>query len=177
MIGRDLIVRLTSYEVALAASVGVRRQISALAGQRIDNYGYDGDGWSHQIQGAGGEMAVAKTLGVYWDASVDTFKQPDLPGRIQVRTRSGVGDRRDLIVRPDDADGDVFVHVIGTMPRFTIVGWRMALESKDPSFLRSYGNRPPAYFVPSELMRAFPIIRLDHTEEEEREREHSTRHL
>lgn len=157
MIGREICVRLESHEVALAAQVGIRRQLEALARNLPDKHGYQGDGWSIHIHGAGGELAFAKAAGMYWNGSVNTFKAPDLAGNIQVRTRSGVGGREDLIVRPGDASSDVFVLVVGQVPEFVVAGWCYGSQAKQKRFAQNYGDRPSAYFVPRKQLIAFPI--------------------
>lgn len=159
MIGREVRVCLEPYEVDLAAHVGIRRQIEALKANRPDKHGYQGDGWSIHIHGAGGEMAFAKAAGLYWDGSVNTFKAPDLPGRIQVRTRSGVGGREDLIVRAGDNDDDIFVLVVGMLPEFKVAGWITGFRAKSKDWVQTYGGRPSAYFVPRSALWDFPIAR------------------
>ena len=145
-----MIIKLQPYEWAMAASVGMRRNMSAIADGRPDQHGFIGEGWGVHIEGACGEMAVAKALGVYWDGSVNTFKGPDV-GSIQVRTRSE--DYYGLLVRAKDADDDVFVLVTGRSPEFVIRGWLRGSEAKREEWLSSHGGRPPAYFVPQERLR------------------------
>jgi hypothetical protein len=142
----------------LAVGVGVRRQLAALRDNRPDKHGYEGDGFSIHIHGAGGEMAFAKFAGLYWNGSVDTFKSPDLGSNIQVRTRSGVGGREDLIVRANDRSEDVFVLVVGQMPNYTVVGWRSGMFCKKPAYAREYGGRPSAYFVPRADLNDFDLL-------------------
>lgn len=146
-------------ELELAAAVGLRRQISSMRDQREDKHGFSGPGWTIHIEGACGELAVAKALGRYWNGSVDNFRGPDIPdqevraafGRIQIRTRSNA--YYDLIVRPDDADQDVFILVTGRAPEFEVHGWIRGREAKQEMWLRTYGDRPPAYFVPQAALR------------------------
>jgi len=141
-----MIVTLSWWELAAASEVGRMRQLAAVRAGRPDRHGFKGPGWDVHIEGAAGEMAVAKGLGLYWDASVDTFKgSPDLPG-IQVRTRSR--DDYDLIVRPDDPDNEVFVLVTGRSPTFWLRGWINGREAKQEQWKRTYGGRPGAFFVP-----------------------------
>lgn len=144
-------------ELELAAAVGLRRQLSSMRDQREDRYGFSGPGWSIHIEGACGELAVAKAMGRYWNGGVDTFKGPDVPGQaadtgsIQVRTRSNRD--YDLIVRPNDADQDVFILVTGRAPEFEVHGWIRGREAKQEMWLRTYGDRPPAYFVPQAALQ------------------------
>src|SRR5690242_2973336 len=121
-------------ELELAAAVGLRRQISSMRDQREDKHGFSGPGWTIHIEGACGELAVAKALGRYWNGSVDTFKAPDLgcdvreAESLQIRTRSNA--YYDLIVRPDDADQDVYILVTGRAPEFEVHGWIRGREAK-----------------------------------------------
>jgi hypothetical protein len=143
-------VTLTWHEVLMANAVGGMRQLSAVKAGKQDRHGYDGAGWSEHIEGACGEIAVAKLLGVFWDGSVNTWKANDLPG-LQVRTRS----RHDfeLLVRPQDDDSTPWVLVTGKCPEYRVRGYLYGHEAKRGEWLRSYGGRPKAYFVPHSNLR------------------------
>lgn len=161
MRGRDLKVTLESFELQQAASVGVARQVDSIRRRLQDRYGFDSDKlspWHVHIEGACGELAVSKALNRFWPGSVGTFKAPDLPGRLQVRTRSGIGGREDLIVRAGDANEDIFVLVVGQAPEFTIAGWMPAADAKQEKWKQTHGNRPPAFFVPRAQLYEFPIF-------------------
>lgn len=135
------------YELASACLVGMRRQLAALRRHLPDRYGCDEfDGWSVHIEGAAGEMAVAKALNQYWNGSVNTFHASDIGAHIQVRTRHL--HTYDLIVRPLDSNADAFVLVTGKAPTFTIQGWLQGHHAKQPKYLQTYGGRPAAYFIP-----------------------------
>lgn len=138
-------VTLNWYEAAMASDIGRMRQLSSVKSGLGDAHGFDGGGWTEHIEGACGELALAKHLGVYWDGSVNTFHRDDLPG-IQVRTRSRHD--YDLIVRDADSDDDIFVLITGRCPTYTIRGWILGRDAKKWDFRVAHGNRPPAYFVP-----------------------------
>lgn len=144
---------LTAAELEVAAHVGVRRQIQAMRESRPDRHGYRGDGWSNHIEGAAGEMAVAKLLNRYWNGSVGTFKEGGDVGEIQVRTRSRADYQ--LIVRPDDRDDDWFILVRGTSPTYSVIGYIRGSAAKREEWLHDYGGRPHAYFVPDDALIAF----------------------
>ena len=144
-------VSLTWYEAAMGAEVGRLRQLSAVKEGLVNRHGFDGGGWTEHIEGACGEIAVAKHLGVYWGGSVNTFKAPDLDGGLQVRTRSR--EDYDLIVRPGDSDEDTFVLVTGKCPHYTIRGWILGRDAKQEKFRADHGGRPSAYFVPHECLQ------------------------
>jgi hypothetical protein len=149
-------VTLSPHEMATAAWVGVRRQVEAKRKGLPDKHGFDGDGWGSHIEGAGGEMALAKALGVYWDGGVNTFKRDDLPG-IQVRTRS----RHDyeLLVRSADSGDEVFVLVTGQMPEYRIHGWIRGADAKRAEWEKCHGGRPPAFFVPQGELKPMSTLR------------------
>lgn len=148
-------VLLTWHEAAMASEIGRLRHLVSVKRGLIDKHGFDGDGWSEHIEGACGELAVAKLLGVFWDGSVNTFELPDLPG-LQVRTRSQP--YYDLLVRPGDTGR--FVLVTGKCPRYTVRGWIDAEDAKRDEWKKTYGGRPGAYFVPqSELKQMADLPR------------------
>jgi hypothetical protein len=144
-------VNLTNTELMSAAMTGVIRQVASLRDGRKPGFGCaDDNNWQIHIEGACGEMAVAKALGIYADLRVDSFKAPDLPG-IQVRTRSKHA--YELIVRKNDSDNDLFILVTGVNGKYWVRGWIRACDCKKPDWLQSHANREPAYFVPhSELL-------------------------
>lgn len=138
-------------EYAMASDVGRRRQLESIKDGRKDNHGFDGEGWNEHIEGACGECATAKHLNVYWDGSVNAFSSPDV-GKYHVRTRS----RHDyeLIIRPgNDNDESIFICVTGRCPEYRIRGWIVAKDAKKPEYLKDYGKRPPAFFVPHSALR------------------------
>lgn len=138
------------YEAAMAVNVGWMRQFKAMTAGKHDCHGYAGDGWSEHIEGACGEMAVAKSLGIFWDGSVNTWKAADLAG-MQIRTRSR--HEWELIVRPGDDDKAAWVLVTGRCPHYVVRGWIAGADAKRADWLQNHGNRPPAYFVPQHALR------------------------
>ena len=147
-------ITLQPHEIATAAWVGVRRHIASKQRGLRDKHGFTGDGYGIHVEGAGGEMAAAKALNMYWDGSVNVFKRPDLTG-IQVRTRSSHD--YELIVRHDDNPDDTFVLVTGQMPNYRVHGWVRGRDAMQKALLKTHGNRPAAYFVPQ-----FMLHPIDH---------------
>lgn len=148
-------ISLTPAELACASTVAALRHYSAtLRGAR------DGHGLKRQLDaschydGACAEVAAAKALGIYWPASVNSYKDADLAPDWQVRGRS----RHDyeLIVRPDDADEHRYVLVTGVAPKLVVRGWMWGREAKREEWLKGHGGRPAAYFVPTEVLRRLP---------------------
>jgi hypothetical protein len=150
-------VTLTWYEVAIGAYVGIQRQIAALSKRLPDRHGYIGDGWSEHIEGACGEMAAARAIGQYWTPSVNTFKNGGDVGEIQVRTRSN--HEYDLLIRNSDRDDDIFILVTGKVPSFVVRGWLRGSDCKKQEWLKEYGGRPPAWFVPQGSLNSVDHMR------------------
>lgn len=139
-------INLTIGELHLGAQIGCLRQIESLARGLPDKHGFSGPGWNNHIEGALGEIVVAKALGIYWGGTVNTFKNiPDV-GKLEVRTRSK--NDYDLIVRENDDSNSIYVLVTGQAPEFYLVGWIKGHDAKVQKFVQTYGGRPPAYFVP-----------------------------
>lgn len=150
------LVTLTWPELLIGATIGVRRHIEAIRrGYRPKHGMSDKKAWGAHIEGSCGELAYAKFAGVYWEGPINTFKKGGDVGDIQVRTRSK--DEWDLIVRDDDDDKNVFVLVVGMAPIYRMVGWLRAKDAKKEEYKQFYGNRPPAFFVPQNELKSFPI--------------------
>ena len=104
-------IELTWYEAKLAAEVGINRCICSWGKNSKHAAGYKPkDLFDTNIKAAASEMAVAKYLGIYWDGSVNTYKeQPDLAPDIEVRLSMMTPPC--LIIRPNDKDGRRYVLV------------------------------------------------------------------
>jgi hypothetical protein len=142
-------VTLHTFEVKMGAAVGMDRHIAALDRRLPDRHGFTGDGWKVHVEGALGELAVAKALNRFWNGSVNTFKGGDL-GRLQVRTRSRHD--YDLIVRDSDADDEYFMLVTGQCPSYQVHGYIKGADAKQPQWLQTHGDRPAAWFIPKDAL-------------------------
>lgn len=151
MTNKFIEVTLAWHEYAMASEIGRLRQLTSVRRGSADNHGFTGLGWSEHIEGACGEMAVSKFLGIYWDGGIDTFKKADIGATIQVRTRSSHS--YDLIVRPDDYDDDIYVLVTGKCPTYRIWGYISGSEAKKNEYIQTHANRPAAYFVPKNALK------------------------
>jgi hypothetical protein len=147
-------VNLTPQEMVIAAMIGAQRHAESVASGRRDAHGFDPkakSGLSIHVEGACGELAVAKCRDIFWGGALNSFKAADLGVRVQVRTR--LEHSHQLIVRRDDADDHAFIHVTGTAPNFRVKGWMWGREAKQPEYLATHGNREEAYFVPDNALR------------------------
>ena len=152
-------VSLTVSELLMAANIGIKRHMEALKKGLPDKHGFDGqNGWTVHIEGAAGELAVAKALNVYWAGTVNTFKTGADVGSLHVRTRSK--DNYELLVRDNDLDDGIFIHVTGLAPHYNVVGYLLAAEAKNKKWLREHGDRPAAYFVPNDQLKNIEDLKL-----------------
>lgn len=157
-------VTLLRYELIMAAQVGWRRQFQALMEDKKDCHGFNRDPWETHVEGACGEMALAKALGIYWDGSVGTWKADDLPG-IQVRTRSK--HEWDLLIRPGDDVAARWVLVTGKISpagKYLVHGWIYGHEARQDEFKQTYGGRSPAWFVPQSRLRPIETLQTEATD-------------
>jgi hypothetical protein len=151
-------VKLGFSELLIGAVVGCLRQIEAVVRGRPDQHGFEGDGWGAHIEGALAEMAAAKAVNAYWDAPVNTFKDPargDV-GPYEVRRRS----RQDyeVLIRRGDADSKVHIAVFGCAPRFRVAGWLFGFEAKQDKWLQGHADRDPAWFMPQGELRGLDML-------------------
>ena len=148
-------VKLSWHELAMATEIGRLRNLANIKYQRQDSTNQKRYDWHNHLEGACGELAVAKALGRYWDGSVDTFKKPDVCG-FQVRTALS---HKNLIIRPIDSGDDNFVLVTGNSPFYEIHGWIKGSEGKQDKFWRT-DVRAPAWFVPIEYLNPFETLEV-----------------
>lgn len=157
-------ISLTWPELSFAAKVGMTRECY----DRKAGYGHRPPlpdprmGWATHIEGAAGEMAIAKWADVFWAGAIGNLTADDV-GELQVRTAQ---DRGRLILHPWDPDDRVFVSVTGMAPHFKIMGWLMARDGKrlgpppagyweDPT-----GKNRHAFFVPDGVLRDMRELKL-----------------
>lgn len=146
----NISISLSQLEIMWASQIGTIRHTEAIKKGLPDKHGFDGDGLMIHINGACGEMAVAKALDIYWAGSINTFKKERDVGDWEVRTRSK--DYYDLLIRPDDDDKNIYILVTGEIPNFKIHGFISGKNGKRQEWMKDYGGRPPAYFVPKNYL-------------------------
>ena len=152
-----LIVTLSELEMSIAAGIGCTRQIESRSKRRVDSSGKGVEAlWEYDINGAIGEYVVAKSLNVFPDLRLGTFKLPDI-GKLQVRTT--LYDNGCLLVRTYDSSDDLFALVVcvrNQLFTYRIAGCLRGYEAMQPQWLTDKGNgREPQYFVPQSALNPF----------------------
>ena len=106
--------------------------------------------WDIDLEGAGGECAVAKLLDRYWTGErIDA----DVGDNVQVRTSRLAS--ASLLVYTDDPDDHYFVLVTGHAPDYMVVGWIIGQDAKRAEWFRSLKpGREPCYCVPQGALRS-----------------------
>lgn len=143
-------------EARYAADAGAMRHLTNLRKARAPRYGATENGWTFHIEGALGELVVAKSLGRYWSPRIGVLDYGGDVGSLQIRATARPDGR--LIVHPGDPDEATFVLVRGEPPNMEIVGQIRGGDAKDPAFW--FANcREPAYFIPGETLDPFDVDR------------------
>jgi hypothetical protein len=142
---------LDGSEMMLAANAGIMRQIENIKKGVQPAYGAGSErDWQYGIEGAMGEFALAKHLGIFWHGK-GKMRGDDV-GTFQVRTSSrGDGD---LILHPRDDDDKVFWLLTGLNGTYDVRGFIKAGDGKKEKWWRDPAKGRPAFFVPqSELIK------------------------
>jgi len=149
-------IKLTYREIIQGSFVGMMRQVQCLKMGSERAHGADPDkDWQTHIEGALGEMAFSKAIGLYWTA-ITKFKGPDVGGVSGYEVRTRPVDYYDLLIRPHEVTSSKYVLLTGRNGEYTIRGWYLGTDAKQEQWLKTYGGRPPAYFVPqSQLHKDF----------------------
>lgn len=154
---RFLEVELTPHELMIAAEVGAKRHARSVLAGRKDYGGYRGGGWDIHIEGACGELAVAKGLGLYWSGMGQGIEDDTDVSGLQVRTRSRHS--YELYIWPKDDPASNFVLVTGTGVIFRLQGWYEAARAQaHPQWLTSPTGREKAFFVPNDQLHSLSTI-------------------
>lgn len=140
-----ILIELTPAEIQMAALVGTQRTVQCIQNGSKHRYGAkDTNAWQMSIEGAMGECALAKHLGIFWSKG--------LPGATDV----GPHDVRQtplahgkLIVHPTDDDNRRFYLVTGLLGKYLIHGYMYGRQAKQPKYWADpQGTNRFAYFVP-----------------------------
>lgn len=155
-------VTLTWPEVLLGATLGIMRRIAVMkervSGERKEMIDTGDGGWSSDVEGACGEMAFAKWLGIYFEPTINTFRtKPDVAG-YNVRTRSK--HEYELNIRKHELTDKICVLLTGLAPTYRIRGWLKAKDAAREEWLQDYGGYGrAAYFVPHDSLHPMDKLR------------------
>jgi hypothetical protein len=164
-------VRLTEREMLLAASSGVQREVECLrklnGGESVvleyeknNNQVGPGGLWQNHIEGAMGEFAVAKFLGLYPGGITDK-DATDVGEHYEVRTRPK--SYYELFVRKcekEDKEDKYFILAQGSYGVYTIRGWITAYEvfAHPEWFHNNSGKVSYQYWVPHEFLQSIETL-------------------
>ncbi len=101
--------------------------------------------WQINVEGALGERAFCKWLGIYHSGAYE-FRGMDA-GAWQVRTAAEHGHR--LILHREDANADAFVLLTGVNGRYVVRGFILGRDGKNEKYWGDpSGKNRPAFWVP-----------------------------
>jgi hypothetical protein len=163
----EMAVKLEWYEIRSAADVGVMRQVMTYGRNSRPRFAYrsPAEAFGAHVMGAIAECAVAKALGWYWPASVDTFRLIGDVGEVEVRYSNGWTDRTgthepELKVRPDEKPDALVVLVSGDLPTLLVRGWIRAREAMHDRYSKApRAGGPPAFFLPLDRLHPMDTLR------------------
>lgn len=118
--------------------------------------------WGVHIDGAAAEMAAAKSMGVYWSGSINTFKEEsDLLGNIEVKNTAYHDGY--LRISKNDLDDQLCVLVTGIAARndFIVQGWIKSGDAKKDKYRPIEGNTNTSWLVPQHDLNDMETIK-DH---------------
>jgi hypothetical protein len=147
---------LSAIEMMQAAITGALRHHDCAVKGRHD-YATEGDSFeatslARHVNGAGGEIAVAKERDVYWGGHINRFNGQggDVGKQVQVRTRLKA--QWPMIINERDPDDVPFVKVSGLAPHYEVHGWVWGRDGK-----REEWRDPSAHWrflVPAEALHS-----------------------
>ena len=156
---KSSIVTLTPAELSIGSTVGLQRQLKCLqnsrSGKSLKDYEkYWGDPgakglWGNSIEGALGEFALAKYLGVY-PTGISGYDSTDVGEHYEVRTRPHPLDN--LFLKKRDKKDKYYVLVIGSYGVYELKGWISAPEVfiHEEWYHNNDGRTSMSYWVPDE---------------------------
>jgi hypothetical protein len=148
-----MLVKLTPSEMMQGAMVGVMRQVQNVkSGHGVNYFGArDENSWSLHIEGALGEMALAKHLNVYYGGtgSRGGFDVSN----VDVRTTVYQNGR--LILHPSDDDDRKYYLLTGHAGEYAVRGWIYGYDGKHSDYWDDPKGNRGAYFVPQERLETW----------------------
>jgi hypothetical protein len=164
-------IKLSERELLIGAASGIQREVECLRSsgggekaissyEKRNNSVGPGGLWNNHVEGALGEIAVAKYLGLYPGGITDA-KATDVGEHYEVRTRPK--SYYELFVRKrekEDKEDKYFILVQGAYGDYTVRGWISAYETfAHPEWYHNNeGKTGHRYWVPHEFL--YPIETL-----------------
>lgn len=105
------------------------------------------------IDGSGAEMVVAKLLDKFWMAGVNKWGEHDVSIQLKVEVRQTLHAHGHLVLYQKDPPERPYVLVTGTMPTYTVRGWKWGYEAKLPKWQQLDKEDRPFWVPQSELYR------------------------
>jgi hypothetical protein len=161
-------VKLSEREMLLAASSGVQREVECLrkleSGKNVvseyeKTFNSVGPGglWQNHIEGAMGEFAVAKFLGLY-PGAITEKDATDVGDHYEVRTRPLR--YQELFVKKKDKPDKYYILVQGSYGDYTLMGWITGFEvfARPEWFHNNSGKLSYNYWVPDEFLNSIETL-------------------
>ena len=159
---------LTEREIRIGVESGIQRQLECLrglkSGRETDSeyerkYNSVGPGglWNNSIEGALGEFAVAKFLGLY-PSGITSYKSTDVGEHYEVRTRPQKS--YELFVKKKDKPDKYYILVQGSFGDYTLMGWITGFEVfNHPEWFHNHnGKLSYSYWVPHEFLHSIETL-------------------
>ena len=153
-----LSITLSNQELLVAATLGLQRQLECQKNSKggvISNLSYEnkynavgpGGLWNNSIEGALGEFALAKFLGLY-PSGIECWNATDVGEHYEVRTRPK--EFQELFLKKNDKKDKYFVLLQGSFGEYNIRGWISAVEafSHPEWFHNNSGKTSFNYWIP-----------------------------
>jgi hypothetical protein len=149
-------VTINAVEMYIASQVGTMRYIASRQ-KNFQDRGIAND-WDGDCNGAIGELAVAKSLRIYWNPTLNSGKKPDVSGyQVRATTRKNGC----LIIRPNDKLEEVYILATFKFPIVRLCGWMWLSEAKIQKFHRPEDNMgPEAYWVHQNDLMHTPLPKV-----------------
>ena len=161
-------VRLTLQEMMIGATVGLQRQLkcqqksrsgSGTVSEYTKKYGAPGSEglWGNSVEGALGEFAVAKFLGLY-PSGIEGYDATDVGRHYEVRTRPE--EFHQLVLKKKDKPDKYYILVQGSYGEYTIRGWISAYEvfTHPEWYHNNSGRTTESYWVPHENLYSISTL-------------------
>ena len=159
-------VTLNSYELWQAAQVGLVRAYDSYIKNNKDIW-FENRTWAAMVavnvQGAIGEVAVAKALNLFFNGSFGVYKlSPDLSTKdIKIEVRHSGEKKETCSVREGDDPESVIIFSTGGGPDIEILGWIYAGKAKTDAHKKTKANGETWYAFPiGDLVNIETLIKI-----------------